>query len=250
MGKVVAVINQKGGVGKTTTAACLIAGLAAHGMRVLGVDLDAQCNLTFALNAQADFLTSLEVLKGESEALEAIQKTQFCDFIAASTGLSGADAFIKETGREYKLKEALQKIKENYNYIILDTPPALGILTVNALTASDEIIIPAQADIFSIQGIVQLTETIYAVRKYCNNNLKILGILLTRYNNRTVLSRDIYDTLKEIASKLDTKVFKTTIREGISIKESQINRQDLFKYAPKEKVTNDYKNFINEFLGK
>lgn len=253
MGTTIAVINQKGGVGKTTTAAALIAGLTSRGYRCLGIDLDAQCNLSYTMEAATGGASIIGVLLGECSALDAIQTTDTGDIIAASTSLAGADATITETGKEYRLKEALETIKAarpgEYDYIIIDTPPALGVLTVNALTASNSVIIPAQADIFSLQGIEQLGATIAIVRKYCNESLEIAGILLTRYNSRALLSREVANNMNDIAASMGTKVFSSTIREGIAVKESQVNQQSLFSYAARALVTQDYSEFIGELLG-
>lgn len=248
--KIIAIINQKGGVGKSTTAEALVAGLTLKGYKCLAIDLDAQGNLTYTAGATTDGATALGVLTGEVKIKDAIQHTASGDIIAASKALSGADAFIKDTGKEYKLKEALESIAGEYQYIIIDTPPALGILTVNALTACNSLIIPAQADIYSLQGIEQLAETIKPVKKYCNHNLAIEGILLTRYSSRSVLSREVAELAEQLAEKLGTKLFKTTIREAVAVKEAQISQQSLFDYAPKAKVTEDYRAFIKEFLGK
>ena len=247
--KVIAVINQKGGVGKSTTAEALIAGLSLKGYTCLAIDLDAQGNLSYTVGASTDGATSLGVLTGEVKIDEAIQHLPGGDVIASSKALAGADAFINSTGKEYKLKEALEELTGQYDYTIIDTPPALGILTVNALTACDSIIIPAQADIYSLQGIEQLAETIKPVRKYCNPSLYVEGILLTRYSQRSILSRDVAEIAAKLADKLGTKLFKTTIREGIAVKEAQISQQSLFEYAPKAKVTEDYRDFIEELLG-
>lgn len=243
-----AVINQKGGVGKTTTAAALWAGLASKGYKVLAVDLDAQANLSFTAGAGTEELTSLELLTGETTAAEAIQHTQSGDIIAASRALAGADSTITKTGKEYRLKEALEPIKGDYDYIILDTPPALGILTVNALTACTSVIIPAQADIFSLQGIEQLAGTIEPVKRYCNSDLSIAGILLTRYSARSILSKEVAELAQQLAEKLGTRLFNTTIREAISVKEAQISQQSIFDYAGKSNVAADYAAFIEELL--
>ena len=248
--KIIAVINQKGGVGKSTTAEALIAGLLLKGHTCLAIDLDAQGNLSYTAGAKTEGVpTVLEVLTGEATAREAIQHLQGGDVIAANKALAGADAFINSTGKEYKLKEALEELQGKYQYIIIDTPPALGILTVNALTACHSIIIPAQADIYSLQGIEKLAETIKPVKKYCNPSIFIEGILLTRYSPRSVLSREVAEIAGKLADKLGTKVFKTTIREAIAVKEAQISQQSLFEYAPKAKVAEDYRAFIEELLG-
>lgn len=246
--RIIAIINQKGGVGKSTTAATLAAGLSLKGYKTLSIDLDAQGNLTYTAGAKTNGATAPGVLTGEVKAEDAIQHTPSGDIIAANKSLAGADAFIADTGKEYRLKEALESLQAAYDYIIIDTPPALGILTINALTACNSVIIPAQADIYSLQGIEQLADTMKPVKKYCNPNLKIAGILLTRYSSRSVLSREVAELAEQLADKLGTKLFKTTIREAIAVKEAQISQQSLFDYAPKAKVTEDYRAFIEELL--
>lgn len=248
MKKIVSIINQKGGVGKSTTAESLAAGLSLRGYKTLAVDLDAQGNLTYTFGADNTGATVLEVLTGDATAAEAIKHTQSCDVLPANKALAGADAYIKETGKEYRLKEALENVADQYDYIIIDTPPALGILTVNALTACQSVIIPSQADIYSIQGIEQLSETMKPVKKYCNPGLEIEGILLTRYSARSVLSREVADMLEELAAKLGTKLFKTKIRENISIKEAQICRKSIMEYSPKSNAAKDYNEWIEEVL--
>lgn len=249
MSKTLAIINQKGGVGKSTTALMLAAGLSLKGYSVLSIDLDAQSNLTYTAGAKTDGATALGVLTGEIKAGDAVQHTESGDIIPASKALAGADAFITDTGKEYRLKEALEPLAGGYDYIIIDTPPALGILTINALTACNSVIIPAQADIYSLQGIEQLAETMKPVKKYCNADLTIEGILLTRYSSRSVLSREVAELAEQLAAKLGTKLFKSTIREAIAVKESQISQRNLYSYAPKAKVTEDYTRFIAELLG-
>lgn len=248
--KIIVVAIQKGGTGKSTTALSLTAGLTLKNKKVLAVDLDAQGNLSGTARAKKNGATALGILTGELKIENAIQHTEIGDVIAANKTLAGADAFITETGKEYRLREALSQIETSYDYIIIDTPPALGILTINALTACDSVIIPAQADLYSLESIEELAETIRTVRKYTNQKLIIEGIVLTRYSARSVLSKDIMKLTKQLAVKLETKVFNTTIREAIAIKEAQINRQSIYNYAPKAKVTEDYKALIDELLGK
>lgn len=249
MSKVYAIVNQKGGVGKSTTAEALAAGLTLKGYRTLSIDLDAQANMSYTAGAKTDGATSLGVLTGEVDIAAAIQHTESGDIIAASKALAGADAFISDTGKEYRLREALEGLRGAYDYIVIDTPPALGILTVNALTACDSVIIPAQADIYSLQGIEQLAETLKPVKKYCNRALTVDGILLTRYSPRSVLSREVAELAGQLAGKLGTRLFKTTIREAVAVKEAQISQQSLYSYAPKAKVTEDYSRFIAELIG-
>jgi len=205
MVKVISVSNQKGGVGKTTTTGAVAAGFKLKGYRVLCVDLDPQSNLSFSSGAETeDCPTIYEILKGEAKTSFSIQKMPSFDIISSNILLSGIELEFTQTGREYLLKEALNTVKDKYDYIFIDTPPALSILTVNAFTASDYIIIPMLADIFSLQGIAQLSETIDRVRKYCNPNVKVEGIVLTKYNKRTVLSREIKGTAELIPEQLNT----------------------------------------------
>ncbi len=243
-----AIVNQKGGVGKSTTAEALIGGLSVLGYKVLAIDLDAQGNFSYTMRAVQGGKTILGILTQEITAQEAIQHTPNGDIIPANKALAGADAMITDTGKEYRLKEALAPVQSQYDYAIIDSPPALGIATVNALTAADQVIIPAQADIYSLQGIEQLAETIQPVKKYCNPALTIGGILLTRFNPRSVLSREIAVLLEQLAARLGTRLYKASIREAIAVKEAQISQQSLFKYAPKAKVTDDYRAFIQEAL--
>jgi len=247
--KIFAIVNQKGGVAKTSTALALTSGLVSRGFKVLCIDLDPQCNLSFAADADTEKKSIRDVLIGEINIIDVIQQTAQGDIIPSDNQLSGADSYINETGKEYRLKEGLAQIKKDYDYMILDCPPALGILTINALTACDGVIIPAQAEAFSMQGIDQLRNTIDAVKNYTNPQLTIEGILLTRHNARSVLSRDVAEMMAKLASYMHTKVFKSTIREAVVVRESQINQESLFSYAPKANITADYRAFIDELLG-
>lgn len=242
----VAIVNRKGGVGKTATVQALGAGLIRRGYSVLYVDLDSQFNLTYGLGASASDISIMDVLTGEATAPEAIQHTPQGDIIAGSEALASADTVIDGTGKEYRLKEALEGLQ--YDYVIIDTPAQLGTLTVNALTAAKCVIIPVQAEIYSLQGIGQLYKAIEAVKKYCNSSLYINGILVTRHNGRAILSKDMVLNLNDIAAQLKTKLYSTPIRECISIKEAQADQQDIFSYAPRSNAAKDYEIFINEFI--
>lgn len=247
MSRTIAIINQKGGVGKSTTAHAIGAGLSLRGYRVLFIDLDAQGNLSYTLGADSTGLTgisALEVLTGRVSASKAVQRTAQGDIIASSPALAGADTILTAVGKEYRLKEGLEGLE--YDYIVIDTPPALGILTVNALTACNGCIIPAQADIYSLQGIGQLYNTIQTVRKYCNPSLEVLGILLTRYSARAVISREVAEMIEQTAANLHTKLYKSRIRECTALKEAQAVKQDIYSYAPKSNATSDYTGFLNE----
>jgi chromosome partitioning protein len=207
MKEIISIINQKGGVGKSTTAFALGAGLSLKGFRVLFVDIDAQGNLTDTLRADGERLTSDDLLKGDVSARDVIKPFQRWNAIPASQGLAGADISITGNKKEYKLKESLAPLEGDYDYIVIDTPPALGILMTNALTACSWAIIPAQADRYSLKGIVQLYTTIDIVKRYSNRSLEIKGILLTRHNTRTVLSRDI----SEIIGQYDYRVSSVSL---------------------------------------
>lgn len=249
MGKVISISNQKGGVGKTTTTGAIAAGFKIKGFKVLCVDLDSQSNLSFSVGAETDDCPTIyEVLKNEVKTSFSIQRTESFDIITSNILLSGIELEFTQTGREFLLKEALSSVKDKYDYIFIDTPPALSILTVNAFTASDYIIIPMLSDIFSLQGIAQLSETIKRVKTYCNPNLKIEGILLTKYNKRTILSKEIRGTAELIAKELGTSLYKTTIRSSVSVMEAQTSQQNIHQYSPKNGATTDYVDLVNELI--
>lgn len=251
MKDIIAIINQKGGVGKSTTTLSLGKAFAVKGFKVLFIDLDAQSNLSYTMQIKNTILADinpLDLLTGKINAAEATQHSEQGDIIASSPSLSLADSVVTETGKEYRLKKALTKIHSKYDYILIDTPPALGILTINALTACSGAIIPAQADIYSLQGISQLYKTISAVKEYCNPNLQVMGILLTRYNPRTIISRDVADMIETAAKQFQTKLYKTKIRECTAIKESQIKQTDIFKYARNSNAAIDYISLANEII--
>lgn len=245
----ISIINQKGGVGKSTTAHAIGAGLLRRGYKVLFVDLDQQGNLSFILRANTSGYNVMGVLQRPETIRGEIQRTENGDVLASSDGLAQADAIITQTGKEYKLREALAQIGGDYDYCIIDTPPRLGIATINALTASNGAIIPAQADLYSIHGILQLNDTIEAVKRYCNPELEILGILLTRYNKRSVIRREVAETLRKTADEIGTRLYNTTIRECISLVEAQAMRKDIFSYSPRSNATADYNALINEIFG-
>ena len=242
------VINQKGGVGKTTTAHALATGLTKRGYKVLCVDMDPQGNLSFTMGADTTGPSLYEAMREEAEISTAIRSTNQGDILPGSILLAAADMEFTATGREWILESLLSPIKEHYSHIIIDSPPTLGILTINALTASTDVVIPMGADIYSLQGLYQLHSTILKVRQYCNKNLKIAGLLLTRYNSRSILSRDLREGIEEKASELNAHLYSTFIREGIMVKEAQTSQASLFNYAPKSKPAQDYEDFISEYL--
>lgn len=248
MKEIISTINQKGGTGKTSTALALAAGSKIKGYNVLCIDLDPQCNLSYSMGAKTDGETSLDLLTGDVTAPAAVQRTPQGDIIAASPALSGADLTITQTGKEYRLREALEAIRGSYDYCIIDVPPSLGVLTVNALTAADSVIIPADATAYSLMGITQLYDTIDTIRKYCNPALTVRGIVLTRYSPRSILSRDMRQMIEAAAVQRGTRIFETAIRENISIKEAQASQQDIFSYAPRSNGAADYMALVNEII--
>ena len=248
-GHTITITNQKGGVGKTTTAHALSTGLTHRGYKTLVVDTDPQGNLTYTMNADETTAGVYDILKGNITAPKAIQHTEQGDIISGNLMLSGADMEFMETGREYLLKEALQPLKTLYDFIIIDSPPTLGILTINALTAANDLIIPMGADAYSLQGLAQLNATISKVKKHCNPTLNIAGLLITKYNGRSVLSRELRETIEnKAAHAVNASVFQTIIREGIAIKEAQTQQRSIYKSAPKSNAVKDCLAFVDEYL--
>lgn len=245
----IALGNEKGGVGKTTTAGALGAALSKRGYKVLLIDLDPQGNLTYSLGGhESPGASSYELITRTKSTAELTQHVGALDLIPANRTLAEADTVLTMTGREYRLKEALEPLQSVYDFIIIDNRPALGVLTINSLTAADVLIIPAQANIFSLQGIGQLAAVVEGVKKYTNPGLTVLGILLTRYNERTILSRDLTQLIQDIAQAFNTRVFDTRIRQSIAIEEAQASKASLFDYDPNGKGTDDYRAFTDEVL--
>ena len=246
--KVIVNTNQKGGVGKTTTTASMMAGLKKKGFKVLGIDLDSQCNLSYVLKADPKKNSIKDVFRDDCDITEAIQETSFGDLIQSNKGLDNAMHDLDAIEQVYKLRNVMTDILGDYDYVIIDTPPALSPLTVNALVAADYVVIPVQGDSFSLQGAEALAKTINKI-KTVNQKLVIAGILLVRYKSKELLSKLMTDQFTKFANLLQTKVYKTTIREGVAVKESQLARVNIFEYENgKSGVAEDYNTFINELL--
>lgn len=247
--RVIATTNQKGGVCKTTTALAIAHGLQKKGFKVLAVDLDPQANLTFSVGGDGDDgPTVYEMMKGEVTPRYAIQRTGTVDLIAANILLAGVELEFTQAGREFLLKEPLDTLRHRYDFIVIDTPPALSALTINAFTAADYIVIPMLADIFSLQGIAQLNETIQRLRVHCNPELQVGGILLVKYNPRTVLGRRIRETAEMVAAQVGTRLYRSKIRSSVAIPEAQTNQVSMFDYAPRSPAVMDYMAFVGELL--
>ena len=189
------------------------------------------------------------VLERPETIREEIQQTAQGDVLASSYRLSIADKVLESTGKEYRLREALSNVRELYDFVVIDTPPFLGVLTINALTACDKALIPAQADVYSLQGIAQLSGTIETVRKYCNPDLEVMGVVLTRYNSRAVITKELTEMISDTAEKLGTRLFDTRIRECTAIKEAQAKRTDIYSYAPRSNASADYTALTDEIIG-
>ena len=241
-------VLQKGGTGKSSTTHALSAGLRSRGYKVLTIDADPQCNISHTMQANTAGNGLLEVLGGEPIS-KAIQSTPQGDILASSQRLVGADKLFSDINSEYLLADALTPIKNSYDYILIDCPPQLGILTINALVASTDLVIPITADLYALQGLALLMSNIEKVKLRANPALKIDGILLTKHSTRSVLSRDIKEEIEMQAATMKTRLYKTTIRDGVAVREAQAQRTNIFEYAPSSNPAKDYNDFIDEYLG-
>lgn len=245
--RIISVANQKGGTAKTSTAHALVTGAAYKGKSSLAIDFDPQGNLSFIMGADANRAGAYELMKQQAKAAQIVQYTSQGDIIPASLNLAAADTeFSGKPGRDFFLQAALEPLQDAYDVVVIDTPPTLGTLLVNALTASDEVIIPMNADILSLQGLYQLAETISQVKSFCNKGLKVTGILLTRYSGRTVLARDIKETIEAKCAELGIPLLNTVIRDGVAVREAQTTQESLFAYAPNSNPAKDYLQLFDE----
>ena len=249
MVKIISLANHKGGVGKTCSAVNLGAGLSKQSKHVLLIDLDPQANLSLSLGIKDSEKTIYGALVGSyplSEAVIHLEKK--LDVIPSTLDLSGAELELaSETGRELILKELLQPIADQYEYILIDCPPSLGLLTLNALTASHEILIPLQAEFLATQGLAKLNEVIEKIRKKLNPSLKIGGVFLTQYDHRKILNRDVAETIENY---FKDRAFKTKIRDNIALGEAPSSGKDIFRYSPKSKGAADYLSLTKEILSR
>lgn len=247
--KIIAVTNQKGGVAKTTTATAMAAGLRKRGYRVLLIDTDYQGNSSDTYRAKIeDQSTLFDVLCAGDKISDAIQHTEAGDIVASDPLLEEAEQRLTTQGREFKLREALEEIEGQYDYIILDTPPGLGILLINALTAATSCVIPMSADRYGLQGLSGLDKSIGRVRRYSNRDLKIDGLLFCKYNPRLNLSKSVMEVVEGVEKALGTKMYETTIRESVAAREAQAARMTLFDAAPNCTAAKDYDAFLDEYL--
>ena len=251
---IITITNNKGGVGKSTTAQTLAIGLALKGKKVLVLDLDAQCSTSNTFNVSNVPNNMYKVLNNECSILDAIYRTKYIDIVSSSLNLAIIENAINinpqyQFNKHKLIKEQLDKVKSNYDYIVIDTAPNLSLLTTNAIYSSDVVIIPMLADIYSIQGLSVINNQINYIKEGTDNKtIKIGGILLTNYKAQTLINQGLRDKLNEIAKSLNTKVYKSVIRDSIIFSDSQLtNNVCLLKY-PNHNATQDYLGFINEFL--
>src|SRR6058998_1484644 len=247
LGRVIAFANQKGGVAKTTTALNLGVAFAEKGLRVLLVDLDPQGNLTMSQGMNPDSIerSMFDVLVHRVPITEVIHHTEV-DLAVSSIDLAGAElALSSMIGRERALEKALAPVKENYNYVLIDTPPSLGLLTINALVASDGVIVPVQCEYLSLRGLVQLENTLSMIRENLNPDVEIEGILPTMYDKRLLHSKEAVEILKENFGEL---VYKTLIRKTIRYAEAPVKGQSVLSYDPRGEAAELYRDLAREVL--
>ena len=247
MSTIITITNQKGGVGKTTTSSALMDGLRSRGARVLGVDLDPQGSLGFCLGLDIEHCATIyDALKGSAPIRDVIMHSECGDILPSNILLSAAELEFNRPGREFLLKNCLAEVEEDYDYIIIDTPPALNVLTVNAYVAADGLVIPMAPEILSLLGVAQIRETIDTVRRCYNSRLRVLGIVLNKFNQRFTLNREVLDMAEQIAQQLDTRVFHSRIRSGVAVAEAPAYGESVLSYAPDSKVARDFRLLINE----
>lgn len=249
MGKIVSIANQKGGVGKTTTAVNLSTILAKKGKKVLMIDADPQGNASSGLGIDKEVEESVyDILVNETEIKNVVKKTNIknLDICPSNINLAGAEVeLVSMMSREYRLKEKLDVIKNEYDFIIIDCPPSLGLITLNAFTASDSVLIPVQCEYYALEGLGQLINTINLVKKHLNKNIEVEGALLTMYDIRTNLSNQV---VKEVKKYFNDKVYKNVIPRNVKLSEAPSYGMPITVYDPRSKGAKSYEKFAKEFL--
>ncbi|PZX03737.1 chromosome partitioning protein [Psychrobacillus insolitus] len=250
MGRIIAIANQKGGVGKTTTSVNLSACLAYLGKKVLLVDIDPQGNASSGVGVSKGEINQCiyDVLIDDVSVLDTILETKVenLHIVPATISLAGAEIELVSTiSREVRLKKALQEVKDQYEYIIIDCPPSLGLLTINSLTASDAIIIPVQCEFYALEGLSQLLSTVRLVQKHLNKHLEIDGVLLTMFDARTNLGIQV---IEEVKKYFQDKVFKTIIPRNVRLSEAPSHGEPIIIYDPKSRGADVYLELAKEVI--
>ena len=250
MGKIVSIANQKGGVGKTTTSINLSTILAKKGKKVLMIDADPQGNASSGVGVDREEieLSTYDILINESTFEDVVKKTNIknLDLCPSNINLAGAEVeLVSVISREHRLKEKLETVKDNYDFIIIDCPPSLGLITLNAFTASDSVLIPVQCEYYALEGLGQLLNTISLVKKHLNKDIEIEGALLTMYDIRTNLSNQV---VKEVKKYFNDKVYKNVIPRNVKLSEAPSYGMPISMYDPRSKGAKSYEKFVKEFL--
>ena len=250
MGKIVSIANQKGGVGKTTTSINLSTILAKKGKKVLMIDADPQGNASSGVGIDRDEieLSVYDILINDVQIEEIVKKTNIknLDICPSNINLAGAEVeLVSVMSREHRLKEKLDAIKDHYDFIIIDCPPSLGLITLNAFTASNSVLIPVQCEYYALEGLGQLLNTINLVKKHLNKDIEIEGALLTMYDARTNLSNQV---VKEVKKYFNDKVYKNVIPRNVILCEAPSYGMPISVYDPRSKGAKSYEKFVKEFL--
>lgn len=245
MSKVISLSNHKGGVGKTTSSINIGAGLNKLGKKILLIDLDPQANLSQSLGLIDQERNIYGALRGEYK-LQPIEIVKGLEVIPSNIDLSGAEVELSDkTEAKFILKELIEPLRASYDYIIIDTPPSLGLLTISAFTASDDVFIPVQAHYLALQGLTKLLEVIERIQEGLNRNLKLGGVLITHYDSRRVLNREVAVT---ISNHFKENLFKTYIRDNIALAEAPAQNLDIFRYNLKSYGASDYFSVCKEII--
>jgi chromosome partitioning protein len=251
MANVISIFNQKGGVGKSTTTSNLMAGLTMCGKKVLALDIDSQGHLTKFCNINTNNEnTIIELLFNEASFDETVKHTRFGDVIPCDRDLQGAVAkFNNDLNTMFALKEVTDSVSDKYDYVLIDCPPNANQVTTSALIASNYVIVPTEAEFFSLDGVAEIAITIQQVKKRLNEKLKVLGVLITKYQPRRLSTRKFEQNLDKVAQQMfNSKVFKSKINYTVAVPDSQSYKQSLFEYDKNSKVAKNFMAFVNEVI--